>query len=168
MKKNLLLVVVLAFAGITGVFAQAEKYQALFMYNFTRYIEWPSNWTQEFVIGVVGRSSVYDELMSIANGKRVGSQTIVIKKFSNASEVAPCQILYVSGEVSSRVSELATSLQPKNTLIITSRPGLTEKGAGINFVIDDGKQKFELSRKNVQKSGLKVNNQLADMAMLID
>ena len=168
MKKYFIIVVVLVFGAIKGTYAQSEKFQALFIYNFTRYIEWPANGSQDFVIGVVGRSSVYDELVAIANGKRVGSQSIVVKHFANAGEVSSCQILFVSSEVSPKVAEIAPGLQSKNTLIITDRPGLTAKGSGINFVVDDGKQKFELSRNNIQKSGLKVNTQLTDMAMLTD
>jgi hypothetical protein len=56
----------------------------------------------------------------------------------------------------------------RNTLIITERNGLISKGAGINFVMNDGKQKFQLSKINLQKSGLKVNAELVDMAVLVD
>ena len=45
-------------------FSQAQalsKYQAVFMYNFTRYIEWPTA-KQPLVIGVMGNSPVLLEL----------------------------------------------------------------------------------------------------------
>ena len=169
MKKSLV-VLVLALLSLGGIVSAQSpaRYQALFVYNFTRYIEWPSFGSQEFVIGIVGKSSVYSELQNIVEGKRIGSKTIVIKKFNSAEEISSCQILFVSSEVSSSLVSFASTLQSKNTLIITERPGLINKGAGINFVLEEGKQKFELSRTAINKTGLKVNSQLVDMAMLTD
>ncbi len=168
MKKGALLGM-LILGIVVGINAQsATKYQALFVYNFTRFIEWPSNGSSEFVIGVLGKSSIYNELQTLASAKKVGNQTIVIKQFLNSSEVVTCQILFVSNEVASQISQMAASFQSKNTLIITDRAGSTGKGAGINFVNADGKQRFEISKSNVDKTGLKVNKQLLDMAMIAD
>jgi hypothetical protein len=169
MKKSLV-VLVLAILGFTGnLNAQSQsKYQALFIYNFTRYIEWPSSGTQEFVIGVIGKSGIYNELLGVAEGKRVGNKSIKVKKFNSADEIGTCNILFVSNEVSSSLATFATTVQSKNTLIITERPGLINKGAGINFVLDDGKQKFELSKSSINRAGLKVNAQLVEMALLAD
>ena len=167
--KRYALIVMMSLGGLVGMNAQSvTKYQALFVYNFTRFIEWPSNGSNEFVIGILGKSEIYSDLQSVTASKKVGAQTIVLKKFSNPSEVVSCQILFVSSEVSSQISQLATSMQSKNTLIISDRPGSTNKGAGINFVIDDGKQRFEISKANVDKTGLKMNKQLVDMAMVTD
>lgn len=160
---------VLILGVILGINAQSPtKYQALFVYNFTRFIEWPSNSSPDFVIGVLGKSSIYNELQNIASAKKVGTQTIVVKQFSNSSEVVSCQILFVSSEIASQISQMAATFQSKNTLIITDRAGSTGKGAGINFVNADGKQRFEISKSNVDKTGLKVNKQLLDMAMATD
>jgi hypothetical protein len=168
--KKISLVGLMLFVGLLGTLnaQNNEKYQALFIYNFTRYIEWPSNGSSEFVIGVIGRSNIYNELIAVADGRKVGTQTITVKKFTSASEVSSCQILFISGDASAQVSSLSPALSGKNTLIITERSGLISKGAGINFVINDGKQKFQLSKVNLQKSGLKVNAQLVDMAVLVD
>lgn len=169
MRKISLVSLVLFIAFVGSLSAQSsEKYQALFIYNFTRYIEWPSNSSSEFVVGVVGKSTVYNELMTIAEGRKVGSQTVKVKKFASAAEVSNCQILFVSSDVSSQVPALSQSLASNNTLIITNRMGLINKGASINFVLEEGKQKFQMSKSNLQKTGLKVNAQLVDMALLVD
>ena len=39
----------------------------------------------------------------------------------------------------------------KNTLIITEKPGLAKQGSGINFVIENNKQKFEMNKTNIEK-----------------
>lgn len=168
--KRFFYLVVLVFGFTQGLFAQnAVHYQALFVYNFTRYIQWPSSSNSpEFVIGVLGKSDIYGELKTLVSNKKVGLSTIVVKQFVNASEIGKCQILLVSNEVSSQVPQLASEFQKKNTLIITERSGLSRKGAGICFALEDGKQKFEISKTNVEKTGLMVNNQLIDMGILTD
>jgi len=166
MKKKLFLMISFALLVSATLLAQSGniKYQALFVYNFTRYIEWPANASSEFVIGVVGTSGIYRELQSVTQGKLVGPQYIKVKKVQNISEMSSCNILYISSEVSSQVPQLATQLKDNNMLIITEKPGLTNKGAGISFVVDNGKQKFEISKMNLEKRGLKVNKQLLDMS----
>jgi hypothetical protein len=167
--KRIFYSMMLIFGLAQGLFAQnAEHYQALFIYNFTRYIQWPSNNSQEFVIGILGKSNIYNELKTLVSNKKVGTSTIVVKQFASAAEIGKCQILFISNEVSSQVPQLAAELQKKNTLLITERSGLSRKGAGICFALEDGKQKFEISKANVEKTGLMINNQLIDMGILTD
>jgi len=169
MRKKFIYLSLLILGITQGIFAQdAARYQALFVYNFTRFIQWPSSNSQEFVIGILGKSDIYSQLQSIATNKRIGSAPIVIKQYNSASEIGKCQILFVSSEVSSQVVQLAAQLQSKNTLLITERSGMSRKGASICFAIEDGKQKFEISKSNVAKTGLMINNQLLDMAILTD
>lgn len=168
--KKIVLVGFLVFVGLLGKLQaqSSERYQALFIYNFTRYIEWPSNGSSEFVVGVIGKSRVYDELVAVVSGRKVGALNISVKKFTVANEVGACQILFVSNDASSLLPALTAAMNGKNILIITERNGLISKGAGINFVMNEGKQKFQLSKINLQKSGLKVNAELVDMAVLVD
>jgi hypothetical protein len=141
------------------------RYLALFVYNFTRYIEWPSKSSNEFVIAVIGKSRVYEELQTISQGKSIGSQTITVKKVQSLDELKACNVLFVSNDASSKIAELVSQTKDFNTLIITERSGLTSKGAGISFVIDDGKQRFEINKSNLEKVGLRVNKALIDMAL---
>ena len=52
-------------------------------------------------------------------------------------------------------------------LIITEKEGLVEKGAGINFIIKNNRQKFELNKKNVEKYKLKVSSNLEALAFTV-
>lgn len=167
MKKKIIYLLMLGVVPMVNA-QNSTRYEALFVYNFTRYIQWPNSNSQEFVIGVLGKSNIYTELLSITANKKIGSSAIVVKQFSNASEMGKCQVLVVSNEASAQVTALAAQLQGKNTLIITERQGLSKKGASICFAIEDGKQKFEISKNNVAKNGLMVNNQLLDMGIVVD
>ena len=63
----------LTLLSVLNVNAQQEKYLAAFVYQFTNYINWPSN-SGEFVIGVMGSSNVTTYLQQLAKEKKVGSK----------------------------------------------------------------------------------------------
>jgi hypothetical protein len=70
-KKSKLLMIALGFVIVPLVTlnAQDEKLKAVFVYNFTRYLDWPQK-SGNFVILVLGRSPIYAELADIALKKR--------------------------------------------------------------------------------------------------
>ncbi|NJK96065.1 MAG: YfiR family protein [Bacteroidetes bacterium] len=167
MRKYILTVILASVFGISAYCqSSATKYQALFMYNFTRYIEWPSSSSAgEFVIGVLGNGSITSDLTELTTGKFVGSQKITVKQFANISDISNCHLLFVNRSFINQFGDILTKFSGKNTLMVTDKPGMVEKGAGINFVIDDGKQRFEVNRNAIEKSGLKISSKLLDMAV---
>lgn len=136
--------------------------------NFTKLIEWPQSYRQgNFVVGVVGESPLYNELVKMSKTKRVANQSLQIKKYATTGEIDKCHILYVSREESEEISTVVKKVKSNSTLIITEKQGLVEKGAGINFIIQDNRQKFELNKKNVEKYQLKVSSNLEALASTV-
>jgi len=168
MKKHIIIFWVLILFFKINTFAQAEKLQSIFVYNFiTKFVEWPaSDKSGDFVIGVLGNSPIIDEFNQLAASRTVGSQKIVVKKFSSASEITSCHVLYVAD---SKTSEIATALgKIGNTLLISNRDGAIKLGAAINFVIVDNKQRFELKTANATSKKLKVSPDLEKMAIMVN
>lgn len=164
MKRISLLIIAIVVLKFSNLFAQSEKYQALFIYNFTKYIEWPTNSTQDFVIGVIGNDVILSELKNIAESKKVGSQNIVVKSLSNTDDLSNCNIIYIPSSKNNKLEEILASAK-ESTLIVTDKKGAAKEGADINFVIVDGKQKFEINSSNISKSGLKVDPNLLNLGI---
>jgi hypothetical protein len=168
MKKLTLLIFTLGFCALQLVHAQNEKFKALFMYNFTKYIEWPASVRQgDFVIGVLGNSSLTKELETIASKQKVGSQAIVVKVFNDVKDIDNCHILYISPGKSSVINSAVDKLNGKSTLIISDKNGLALQGAGINYVSDGDKIKYEINKKNIDKHGLTVNSALLALGVVV-
>ena len=169
MKKRFFTICLLVTAFVFTSKAQADKLQAFFIYNFTKYIEWPADYQSgNFEILVLGNSTIDIYLKEIALSKKVGNQTIEIKKISSAGEISKCHILFISKEKSGELQNVISKIGSNNTLIITEKDGLASAGAAINFVIISDKQKFELNKRNVTKYGLKINNQLDGLAIIVN
>ena len=164
--KHLMLASLLTAFFVQPLHAQTYKYHSLFIYNFTKYIQWPASYQSgDFVIGVLGNSPINDFLYDMVSNKSVGGQKFVIKKFNSPEEVGKCHMLYIPSSKSRHFDDIMASMAGKSTLIITEKPGLGSKGSAINFIIQDGKVKFELNRATTEKFGLKVSNELAKLAI---
>ena len=146
-----------------------SKIKSIFIYNFTKYIDWPENQKQgDFVIGVLGatNTNLIKELEKMSQISKVGSRNFTIKVFHSVDEIGKCQLLFISADKSGLISSAMQKVAKNNTLVIGENAGLIKKGAVINFVYHDNKQKFELSKNNAEKAGLIVSSSLVNMAIL--
>jgi hypothetical protein len=169
--KKIKALVIIALVASSSLFAQERpmhEVYSMMVFNFVRYVQWPDHTTSgEFVIGVVGNSEVYNTLNTWYGGKPRGSKTYVIKKFSSASEVAECHVVFIDKSKSGEFENINSKVKGKGTLVITDKNGLGEKGSSINFKTVDNKLKFELNQKALEASNLKVSGALSSMAILI-
>lgn len=167
MKKTL----VLLFLILTVSAANAQnnyKLHSLFIFSFTRYVQWPDNYGQgDFEILVLGESPIFDELKTMAQAKKVGDRAIKITRINGVNEIKKCNILFVPGSKSAQLQEVLSKVNTQSILVITEETGLGAKGSNINFIQKDGKLAFELNQGTLAKQNLKVSNELSRLAILI-
>jgi hypothetical protein len=165
--KNILPVCVLAW--LFAFSAPNDKdytYKTIFIYNFIKYIEWPTENT-DFTIAIYkGNSTIQNAFNQMAVKKSSATQSYSIKNISSLEETASAQILFIPYEQSDILEEAAAIARKKPLLIITEKGGLIEKGSGINFIVVDGKLRFELNRKVLEAAKLRVSSNLLNLAIL--
>lgn len=165
-KKFWLIAFLLAVPVLTQ--AQDYKFHSVFIYNFTKYIQWPDSYRSgDFVIGVLGNSPISQSLEKMAANKTVGQQKFKIVKFNTLDEVSKCHIVFIPNDKSHLLDKMLEKISGQPTLVITERPGLAAKGSSINFILEDGRWKFELNQKAAAKSNLKISGELVKFAILI-
>lgn len=146
------------------------KIKAVFIYNFTKYIEWPSSYQNgDFKIGILGENqSLYNELDKMAKVKKVANRSLSINSFDNVPTTEVPHILYIPKENTSILNDAVKKLKGKSTLIVTEEPGTAQKGSIINFIVVGSRQKFELNKNNAQQHNLKVASALESLAVLVN
>ena len=164
MKKVRLILCLAGLCFFTAGYGQNEKFKALFIYNFTNYIEWPSAGST-FTITVIGDSPIVAELQAISKIKKVGNASIEVKKVGSVSEVVSANIIFIPANHKKLLSEVIQSMAGKPTLIITD--GAQGK-FGINFVENDSKQSFQISKSNIEEHRLKVNSSLIALGISVN
>lgn len=139
--------------------------QAMFIYNFSRLIEWPESYkTGPFIIGAMGNSPTTTELEAYTTNKAVGSQTIQVKKFETAAQIGNCHILFIPFGKTKMMPEIMQAVGNKSTLLICEKNGAIDEGAAINFVVIGDKLKFEIKPSNASGKNIQMSSKLNEMA----
>jgi YfiR/HmsC-like len=171
MFKNLLFVILFcAFAGT--VTAQTEEQEAnlkaVFLYNFTKYIEWETgNNTNEFIIGIIGSSAVTESLFEIARTNTAKNKKIVVRIFRRPEEIGNCQVLFIAEKTPFSLPAILER-SGKGILTVSEKAGFARQGTAFNFVIVNDKLKFEANLKAIYSADLKASSQLLKLAIIVD
>ncbi|OFY18715.1 MAG: hypothetical protein A2W98_14455 [Bacteroidetes bacterium GWF2_33_38] len=142
--------------------------KAVFIFNFTKYLEWTNNTkSKTFDIVIFGKSDITAPLREIAGLKKAGEKKIRIIEIDNIDEIPPCNIMYVDPSQEKYLSNLLQTAKEKEILIISNKKGYGVLGVPINFVTIDGKVKFEININSIEEIGIKPSSQLLKLAILI-
>ena len=146
------------------------KVKAVYLFNFTRYFECPENMKSgNFVIQVVGSNSALNqELIKMAASKQIGNRKLEIKISSSFDPSFKPHIIFLLNESSDLLKDASSKYKGKGILIVTEKPGLAKTGSAINFVAVENKLKFEYSKNNAVKAGLKTSDDLKSLAIAVD
>lgn len=166
MKKTFVLFLFLCSFSISH--AQNYKLHSLFIFSFTRYIQWPDSHSQgDFEIVVLGDTPLTDELKAMAQAKKVGDRAIKVTRINSMTELKKCNILFVPSAKSAQIAEILVKVDAQPILVVTEEAGMAAKGSNINFITKEGKLAFELNQAALNKQNLKVSNELSRLAILI-
>jgi len=164
LKTGLLLTV--AFLFLCKAHGQEEKYITLYVYNFTKHIEWPDEYQRgDFVIDVLGHKSVYVGLRDMLNEKSRGKQTFVVNNPSTVDEINPeCNILFVGHWRSKDIQKALDLVGNNGTLVVSEKAGMLDQGADINLVIKNQKIIYEVKKSSLTSRGLSYSVDLTSLA----
>jgi hypothetical protein len=166
MKKTLVLMLTISLA--TLAIAQNYKVHTVFMYSFTRYVQWPAEYNQgDFEIMVLGDSPILDELNEMAKSRKAGDRTIKITKINNPSDIRKCNMIFVPDSKAGQIGKVLGTVGSQSIMVVSESDGAGLQGSDINFVIKDGKLAFELNQAAVSKKNLKVSIELSRLAILL-
>jgi hypothetical protein len=166
MKKCIVLIIFFSILGLKHSYGQNEKFKALFIYNFTKYIEWPTTNTDKvFTITVLGDSPIKSELESISQLKKIGNASIEVKTVATIAEIGNAHVIYVPPQKKKFIPDLATQCAGKPILIITDE---AQGSFGINFIEIDQKQSFQISKSRIEAHKLKVNSALLSLGIVVN
>jgi hypothetical protein len=162
----------LIFVGLVsvGAFSQTTNYKAhtIFVFSIAKYSQWPANDKGEFVITVLGKSKLYDELTSSSANHTISGKKISVIAVNDVSEIKETNMVVVSDGKSNSLPDLIKATANQPVMIITEREGLHKKGAGVSFFVNDaGKLNFDLNLTEMNKRTLTLSKSLTSLAASI-
>ena len=147
------------------------RVKAAFLYKFVGYVEWPpksfARPETPVTIGVIGAESLAAELSQAVTGRTVNDRPVAVKRLKPGESLAGVHVLFVGRSENARLDQLAQSAQPRSILTVSESDGALARGSVINFVLTEGRVRFEIALDSAEKSGLKLSSRLLAVAQQV-
>ena len=148
--------------------------KAGFIYNFAKFVEWPStafaDQDSPIVIGVIGVDPFGSLIDRIVEDKKIGSRGFVVKRFrwgKDLKDLKDCKILFVSASERAHIDEILQLVKGLPILTVGETPGFAERGGIIRFTLEDNRVRFEVNVEAARHADLNISSRLLTLAKII-
>ena len=142
--------------------------KAAFLYKFLDYVEWPAGTfarpDQPLVIGVLGADDLQSELADAVRGRTVGDRPVEVRRVRPGEPLNGLHVLFVGLSEHTRIATIARSPQGRGLLIVSESDDALDLGSTINFVIQEGRVRFEVALPAAERAGIKLSSRLLAVA----
>ena len=154
------------------VYPTEYQIKAKYLYNFTRYVNWPQEVFKDsaspYIIGIIGQDPFGIEIEKTVEGKNIKNRTFSVKRFNSASDLEYCHILFIGLIDRAYQTRILNKIQGLSILTVGNRVNFGQDGGIINFIKKKDQIRFEINTKVARESGLKISTTLLKMADIID
>lgn len=153
--------------------AVSKEYQikAAFLYNFTKFVEWPAEkfegTNSPIVIGLFGKNPFGSALAEAVKDRRVNGRGIQIKQIDIPSEVKGMHVVFVGAAENNRLDGLEDALKEGSVLGVGESEAFLKRGGTIMFALENDKVRFEIDMNSAESAKLKVSAQLQKLARTV-
>jgi hypothetical protein len=148
--------------------------KAGFIFNFAKFVEWPSNAFAQpdspIVIGILGTDPFGMTIDKIVQDKKIGARGFVVKRLkwgTDLKELKECKILFVSTSEKAHMDELVQIVRGLPILTVGETPGFAERGGVIRFVLEDNRVRFEVNVVAARQADLTISSRLLTLARIV-
>lgn len=159
--------------GLPAATAATKEYQlkAGFLYNFARFIEWPtnafSNEDSPIVIGVFGNDPFASDLDEIVRDEKVNNHPLVVQRYQQIEDIKICHILFVSQSEVKRFDRILGSLKNRSVLTVGDTDGFAKRGGVIRLVTKNNKIRFRINLEAAKAANLTISSKLLRSAEIV-
>jgi uncharacterized protein DUF4154 len=148
--------------------------KAGFIYNFAKFVEWPSTAFAQpdspIVIGVLGTDPFGNIIDRIVEDKKIGARGFVVRRYKwskDLKDVKDCKILFVSASEKAHIDEIVESVKGLPILTVGETPGFAERGGVIRFTLEGNRVRFEVNVEAAHQAELNISSRLLTLAKII-
>jgi hypothetical protein len=148
-----------------------QRIKAAYLYNFTKFIQWPAAAQEDpaspFVLAIVGPDRFGDALAPLRR-KRVQGRPLQVIQLDAGPSLPKVDMLFVAHQSPKLIKRVLTGLAAKPTLTIGDAPTFIQHGGLINFYMADKKIRFEINAQAADRKGFKISSQLLKLARIVE
>ena len=163
----------------TGDAPDSSEYliKAGFIYNFAKFVEWPSAAFAQpdspIVIGVLGTDPFGSVLDRLVQDKKIGQRGFVVRRYKwgkdlkDLKDLRDCKILFVSASEKAHADEIIQLVKWLPILTVGETPGFAERGGVIRFTLEENRVRFEVNVDAAHQADLNISSRLLTLAKII-
>lgn len=157
-------------AQLTNKPSLEYQVKAAFLFNFTRFVEWPpsaySSASAPFVIGIAGDDPFGSYLDDLVNGEEVDGHRIVVRRYPDGGNMDDCQMLFISSGESFKVKEILASATRQGLLTVGDGPNFISWGGAVRFFEAGNHVKIEIKLAAAKAGLLEISAKLLQVAKI--
>jgi hypothetical protein len=161
----------LLFAADGSAAPDEYRVKAVFLFNFSRFVEWPDSAfaapDAPFVIGVFGQDPFGPELDEVASGETVNGRQLLIRRIQDVEGAGDCQILFIPAREQNKLDAILTALDRRSTLTVSDLDGAASRGAMIRLVTDRNRVRLRVNVDSARAAGLSISSKLLRSAEIV-
>ncbi|MGB5339558.1 MAG: YfiR family protein [Gammaproteobacteria bacterium] len=155
-----------AFSKAADVLVTEYRIKAAFLYNFTRFVDWPKQATSNndiFSLCILG-TDVFGEYLTPLESKAVNGQALRIRRIEDAAAAGNCQLVFISESSAGDMKNILSKLGKLPVLTVSDADNFTELGGIIQFRLIDNKVRFDVNIDAADNAGLNISSKLLSLA----
>ena len=141
--------------------------RALYIFDLAKYIDYGSAFadSSSIKIGVMlGDYDLINEMGNLAKTRaKIQDKPISIVGFRRLESMVQTQVLYVNKEAGFDLNQIKAKIKGKQTMLITE--GYEFRESMINFIVVDGKPRYDINEEMIKNAGMSVPQELLFMAI---
>jgi hypothetical protein len=152
----------------TGQTADEYQVKAAYMYNFSKFVDWPAQVfdgpTQPIVFCVLGQTPLAPALRDTLSGKAVDRRPLVFQQLSDSKLAGKCQVLFVGSVDQKQMRQILDEVKSLPVLTVGEAENFTREGGIVRFLLDAGRVRLEFNLDAADSAKLRVSSKLLSLA----
>jgi hypothetical protein len=176
MLRVLLRVASATFALLCGIgAAQAQvasesQVKAAFLYNFTKFVQWPAEafaTSQAPLVVCVPARDVPGVALESIEGKQAQGRELRVRRVVRLDEARTCHVLFIPEALEAHSADWLRAVRLLPVLTVGESDGFAESGGVIGFVSREDRVQFEINPEAAARANLRVSSQLLRLATIV-
>jgi len=142
-----------------------------FLYNFTKFIEWPPGSYPypgaPLAICIVGHDPFSPDIESDLRTRIVGSHPVEVLTLKLTDALSACHMVFIPATEKNHADQIIKGLKGSSTLTVGETEGFAGLGGIINLTVEGNKVHFEVNQLAAQRAGLKISSKLLSLAKIV-
>lgn len=145
-----------------------HEVKAAFLFNFTRFVEWPprvfAGPSAPVVLGVLAEGPIAEVLPEIVRGQVVQGRSVEVRRLQGVEETETCHVVFVEAGHEARIDAVLRAVRGRPILTVSDADDFARRGGMIGYVTVGKSVRFDVNQRAAVAADLRISSKLLALA----